>query len=76
VVDHPVHVLGFGRHLAGDRAGRLSCWAGLALSAVKRSIGAKDWGDMIEGHGGIPDRLDPVTFAAPTFFHIVPYGFM
>src|SRR3546814_7295864 len=25
---------------------------GLALSAVKRSLGAKDWGHMIEGHGG------------------------
>ncbi|MBN8896468.1 MAG: phosphatidate cytidylyltransferase [Rhodanobacter sp.] len=49
---------------------------GLALSAVKRSIGAKDWGSMIEGHGGILDRLDSVTFAAPIFFHIVHYVFM
>jgi phosphatidate cytidylyltransferase len=49
---------------------------GLALSAVKRSIGAKDWGSMIEGHGGILDRLDSVTFAAPIFFHIVHYAFM
>jgi phosphatidate cytidylyltransferase len=31
-------------------------FGGLALSAVKRSLGAKDWGEMIEGHGGMLDR--------------------
>jgi phosphatidate cytidylyltransferase len=48
---------------------------GLALSAVKRSLGAKDWGSMIEGHGGMLDRLDSVSFAAPVFFHLVRYFF-
>jgi phosphatidate cytidylyltransferase len=48
---------------------------GLALSAVKRSIGAKDWGAMIEGHGGMLDRLDSVSFAAPVFFHLTRYFF-
>lgn len=48
---------------------------GLALSAVKRSLGAKDWGHMIEGHGGMMDRMDSVTFAAPIFFHVTRYGF-
>lgn len=46
---------------------------GLVLSAVKRSLGAKDWGTMIEGHGGALDRMDSVTFAAPLFFHMVNY---
>jgi phosphatidate cytidylyltransferase len=46
---------------------------GLALSAMKRSLGAKDWGVMIEGHGGMLDRMDSVSFAAPVFFHIVRY---
>jgi phosphatidate cytidylyltransferase len=46
---------------------------GLVLSAVKRSLGAKDWGVMIEGHGGALDRMDSVTFAAPLFFHLVNY---
>lgn len=48
---------------------------GLSLSAVKRSLGAKDWGQMIEGHGGMLDRLDSVCFAAPVFFHLCRYFF-
>jgi phosphatidate cytidylyltransferase len=48
---------------------------GLTLSAVKRSLGAKDWGVMIEGHGGMLDRLDSVTFAAPVFFHLTRFFF-
>ncbi len=51
-------------------------FGGLALSAVKRSLGAKDWGNMIEGHGGMLDRLDSVSFAAPIFFHVVHFAFM
>ena len=50
-------------------------FGGLALSAIKRSLGAKDWGEMIEGHGGVLDRLDSVVFAAPVFFHAVRYCF-
>jgi len=48
---------------------------GLALSAVKRSLGAKDWGSMIEGHGGMLDRIDSISFAAPIFFHLTRYFF-
>ena len=50
-------------------------FGGLSLSAVKRSLGAKDWGEMIEGHGGMLDRLDSVSFAAPIFFHLCRYFF-
>jgi phosphatidate cytidylyltransferase len=46
---------------------------GLTLSAMKRGLGAKDWGVMIEGHGGMLDRMDSVSFAAPVFFHIVRF---
>jgi len=46
---------------------------GLVLSAVKRSLGAKDWGTMIRGHGGMMDRVDSVSFAAPIFFHLTRY---
>jgi phosphatidate cytidylyltransferase len=30
---------------------------------------------MIEGHGGVRDRLDSVSFAAPVFFHLTRYFF-
>lgn len=46
---------------------------GLVMSAIKRDRGVKDWGHMIEGHGGMLDRLDSVCFAAPIFFHVVRY---
>ena len=46
---------------------------GLVMSAIKRDGGAKDWGTLIEGHGGVLDRLDSVAFAAPVYFHLVRY---
>jgi phosphatidate cytidylyltransferase len=48
---------------------------GLVMSAIKRDRGVKDWGRMIEGHGGMLDRLDSVVFAAPIFFHLTRYFF-
>jgi phosphatidate cytidylyltransferase len=43
---------------------------GLVMSAIKRDRGVKDYGTLVEGHGGFLDRLDSVIFAAPIFFHI------
>lgn len=48
-------------------------FGGLVLSAIKRDRGVKDWGYMVEGHGGMLDRVDSLCFAAPLFFHIVRY---
>jgi phosphatidate cytidylyltransferase len=50
-------------------------FGGFVLSAIKRDLGVKDWGRMIEGHGGILDRLDSVSFASPLFFHLTRYYF-
>ena len=49
---------------------------GLVMSAIKRDIGIKDFGVVIEGHGGILDRIDSLCFAAPVFFHLVRYYFV
>ncbi|TPN81884.1 phosphatidate cytidylyltransferase [Mesorhizobium sp. CU2] len=46
---------------------------GLVASAIKRDQGVKDWGHLIEGHGGMLDRTDSLVFAAPIFFHLVRY---
>ncbi|MCK6405731.1 MAG: phosphatidate cytidylyltransferase [Rhodocyclaceae bacterium] len=48
-------------------------FGGFVLSAIKRDRGVKDWGALIEGHGGMLDRVDSISFSAPIFFHIVRY---
>jgi phosphatidate cytidylyltransferase len=48
---------------------------GLVMSAIKRDRGIKDFGSMIEGHGGVLDRIDSICFAAPVFFHLTKYFF-
>ncbi len=48
---------------------------GLTLSSIKRKRGIKDWGRLIEGHGGILDRLDSICFSAPAFFWLTRYFF-
>jgi phosphatidate cytidylyltransferase len=49
-------------------------FGGLVFSAIKRDRGIKDWGGMIDGHGGMLDRLDSLVFAAPVFFHLTRFG--
>lgn len=43
----------------------------LVISYIKRDIGIKDMGKLIQGHGGILDRVDSMIFVAPIFFHVV-----
>jgi phosphatidate cytidylyltransferase len=42
----------------------------LAMSAAKRSLGMKDMGSVLPGHGGFMDRIDGLLFAIPVAWAI------
>jgi len=52
----------------------MGSFGSIAWLAVKRDRGIRDWGTILERHGGMLDRLDSVIFAAPVYFHILYLG--
>lgn len=46
----------------------ISPFGGFLASAVKRAHGAKDFGSLIPGHGGVVDRFDCQVVTAPFVF--------
>ncbi len=45
----------------------------LVMSAVKRTYGIKDYGNIMPGHGGVLDRVDSVLLVAPAFVIFLSY---
>ncbi len=45
----------------------------LVMSAIKRTYGIKDYGNIMPGHGGVLDRVDSVLLVAPVFYLFLTY---
>ncbi|MFN3690931.1 MAG: phosphatidate cytidylyltransferase, partial [Fimbriimonadales bacterium] len=56
---------------AGVGVGILGQLGDLFESAMKRSIGIKDFGGILPGHGGVLDRFDSYLFSAPWIWWVV-----
>ena len=70
-------VLTFGHGaIIGLLIGILGTVGDLAISAIKRQVGAKDSSHLIPGHGGILDRTDSVLIAAAIGYYYLTWFVM
>ncbi|OLC39132.1 MAG: hypothetical protein AUH81_02430 [Candidatus Rokubacteria bacterium 13_1_40CM_4_69_5] len=59
---------------AGALLGLVGQIGDLAESVMKRSVGVKDTGGLIPGHGGVLDRVDGLLFNAPALYYYAALG--
>ena len=57
--------------LIGGVLSILSQMGDLSASSIKRTVGIKDFGNLIPGHGGMLDRIDSIIFIAPFAFFLL-----
>ena len=62
-----------GTQTAGLIFGGISQLGDFFESLLKREAGIKDTSNILKGHGGILDRFDSITFAAPTTLLYINY---